>query len=105
MVAIELATRRSVRRESFARAVNVGYGRFRQDRGDPGSKRGESGSFRRSGRRRRRCRAWRDGGTLATLDLRTGEAKFLLQILIVALDGSPQLGGRHQVGNRRFAGQ
>lgn len=33
------------------------------------------------------------------------EAEFLLQILIVALDAPPQLGGRHQVGNPRCAGQ
>src|SRR4029077_2616842 len=46
-----------------------------QGLGKPGRNkvlRGESSPARRSGIRRRRCRAWRDGGSRASLGLRSG---------------------------------
>src|SRR5260370_39377295 len=60
---------RSVRGRDRGKRKMFGRGR----RGDV--LRGESSAVRRSGNRKRRCTAWRDGGSRASRDLRNGRGR------------------------------
>ena len=73
-------------------SVTVGNGKFLEATWRNEVLRGESSPSRRSGIRRLRCTAWRDGGSRAIRALEMPEPDLLLEFLIVALDAPAQLG-------------